>query len=598
MHEVMADNSISSPAAGGSSLRPFRVLILADLAGGVADAPSRTVSSHGCAGLLKEVEPVVQVRVTNRLGVGAPELACTLSFREWADFEPARLVRGHPLLAALGRVRGVLVQATTEELPAAELAARLLGAAGDSELRGAVESSSPPATAAPSRTAGAPAVDSLLGMVDVPAAAAPRTPGSLAEALAAAVAAGSGPAVAQALHAVDQRFTLQLAALADSAPVRELEAAWRGLDLLLHRVAADSPVLIEVQPTSRAEVLDTFYDTHFAREHAGETDPALGMVVLAFAFDRTPRDIEDLQHITRMASSLGIPFLAEVAPEFFGVKQLGLVTTMPDLARKCRGPEYAKWNRLRTEEDALWLNLAFNRPLLRPAWGEPGAEVAGIGWDATAAGPANRPLFGCGAWALAAAVVQGYVAQGLRFPVAGAQGPAVLTGLPTRLTRTGRAEPVVLAVEAAVSDAKALELIESGFAPLVGTAGSDQAYVLSAPSTHAVTRYDTEEATAASFRSATLPNQLFAAVAARTLQKAARSLPRGLTDEEAGTRIHGALLSMLAGGEPAPAPEEVEVEVVPGADGPHLREISVRVRPAFPIYGGPVDLVLGTQALR
>lgn len=597
MHAATADTSITSPTMDGGSPGPFRVLVLADLAAGRSES-TRRLRAGDQAAFLREAEPVVQVRVANRLGVGAPELACTLSFREWADFEPARLARAHPLLGALARVRQVLAQAVAGEVPAGDLAAQLRAAAGETDLCSTIESSSPPAAPAPGHAAGAPAVDSLLGMVDVPASAAPRAPGSLAEALAGAVSAGHGPAVESALRAVDHRLSLQLAALADCAPVRELEAAWRGLDLLRTRVAADSPVIIEVQATTRAEFLDSFYDTHFAPEHAGETDPALGMVVLGFAFDRTPRDTEDLQHVTRMAASLGVPFLAEVAPEFFGVKHLGLVTTMPDLARKCRGPEYAKWNRLRADESSLWLALAFNRPLLRPAWGEPGAEVTGLEWDTTAAGAANRPLFGCGAWTLAAAVLQGYLAEGLRFPVAGAEGPAVLAGLPTRPARVGRTETVTLAVEAALSDAKALELIESGFAPMVGAAGSDRAHFLSAPSAHTVVRYDTEEATAASFRSATLPNQLFASVAARALHKAARSLARGLAEDAVRQQIQNALLTMLTGGESAPAPEEVEVEVVPGADGPHLWDISVRLRPAFAVYGGPVDLVLGTQTLR
>lgn len=594
---MSSDTGTTSAVTSVPGSRPpfvLRVLVLADLAGGRAEA-TRSAEQGALEPLMAALEPALQLRVPNRLGVGAPELACTLSFRRLADFAPDRLARAHPLTTALLRVRAVLADAAGGQTGPGSLAERLLAAAGDGELAALLRER--PATAAPTPPSGGSPVDSLLGMVQAPAVQAAPS-GSLGAALAAAAAAGSGPPVAAALAAVDYRLTLQLATIADAPAVRDLEAAWRGLELLLARVQPGGPVQVEIQPTSKDDFLDAFYDTHFEREHAGEVDPSLGLVVLGFAFDRSPRDTESLQHAARMASSLGVPFVGEVAPEFFGVKQLGLAATMPDLGRKSRGPEYAKWNRLRADESSLWLALAFNRVLLRPAWGEPGAAVDGITWDAAAAGAANRPLFGSGAWALAAAVAQGYLAEGPRFPAAGAEGPALLSGLATRMARVGKAEPTAMAVEAVLGDQKALELVESGFAPLMGAPGSDGAYFLSAPSVHTVARYDTEEATSASFRSATLPYQLFASVAAKALQAAARACPPHGDEEGVKAHVHGQLLALLATAEPSPLADEVEVEVAPAINAAHLWDISVRLRPAFPIYGGSVDLVLGTQAIR
>ncbi|MCU0291359.1 MAG: type VI secretion system contractile sheath large subunit [Thermoanaerobaculaceae bacterium] len=578
----------------------LRVLVLADLAAGRVE-PTCRVTLGDLTDLLARLAPALSLRVPNRLGVGPQELACALSFRALEDFHLDHLARAHPLLQAVARVRGILAAARDGKLAAADLRQQVLAATGDTDLGITLREKlgTHPATEA-ARSGGSP-VDSLLGMVEV-APPAPSASAGLLDALVATLSlspgAVGGPVVEGAVRTFESRLTLQLAALADAAPLRDLDAAWRGLELLLRRVSPSSPATVEVQPTSKADLLDTFYDTHFEREHAGEVDPPLGLVVAAFAFDRSPRDIEDLQHAARMAASLGVPVLLEVAPEFFGVKQAGLVVTMPDLIGKCRGPEYAKWNRLRADDASLWLGLAFNRLLLRPAWGEAGAEVATFGWDAAAAGAANRPLWGSGAWALGAAVLQGYAAEGLRFPVAGAEGPAVLTGLPTRVTRVGKGDPVALAVEATLSDQKALELIESGFSPLVGQPGLGQAYFLSAPSARSVTRYESEEATAASFRSATLPYQLFASMAARALASAAHQCGSGLGEDGVRSRIQAAMLDFLASAEPTTVPEEVDVEVIGSPDSTHLLDVAVRLRPVFPIYGGPADLVLGTQALR
>lgn len=589
MNSDTGTTSAVTPPSGPRRGERLRVLALADLAAGRTEA-TRRIEAGTVQAALAALAPTVQLRVANRLGVGAPELACTLSFRSFDDFAPERLARAHPLTAGLYRLREVLAPAVGGQVGPGSLSERLREACGDGELAALVNTRPAPA-------ASSPAVGALFEMVDLPTAApAPTAP--LGEVLAAAVSAGGGPAVERALAAVDYRLTLQLASIADAPPLRDLEAAWRGLELLLARVPSGGRVLVEVQPVPRADALDAFYDEHFEREHAGETDPPLGLVVVAFPFDRSPRDSEDLQVLARMGASLGVPFLGEVGPEFFGVKQLGLVATMPDLGRKSRGPEYAKYNRLRSDESSLWLALACNRPLLRPAWGEPGAEVRGLGWDAAAAAGANRPLYASGAWALAAAVAQGFQAEGLRFPVAGSEGPALLAGLPTHSVKVGKAESVALPVEVPLSEQKALELVESGFAPLVGVAGSDRAYFLSAPSVHAVTRYDSEEATAASFRAATLPYQLFASVAARELEAAARSCPPRVDADGVKAHVRAELLQFLASAEESPQAEEVEVEVTPAANALHQWDISVRLRPAFTVYGGTVDLVLGTQAMR
>lgn len=588
---------VATPALPG--LRPIstlRLLVLADLAAGRGEAPS-PVTADTLASFLERTAPSLNLHVPNRLGIGPQELPCALAFRTFDDFNVDRLARAHPLLEAVARVRATLEAARGGRPLAAELLPSLLDACGGGELGTAIRErlvSNP--VEAPAHT-GDSAVDSLLGLVAV-ATVPPPTTGLVEGLVNVLTGPGTESALDDALRILDNRLTLQLAVLADAAPLRDLEASWRGLRLLLERLRPDAPVVIEVQPTSKLDLLESFYDTHFEPEHGGKTDRPLGLVLAAFAFDRTPRDIEDLQDAARMAASLGVPFLLEAAPEFFGVKQAGLVVAMPDLAGKCRGPEYAKWNRLRADDASLWLTMAFNRVLLRPAWGDAGTEVASFGWDGTAAGAANRPLWGSGAWALGAAVLQGFAAEGLRFPVAGAEGPAVLTGLQTHLYRIGKAEPVALAVETAISDQKALELVESGFAPLVGLLGLGRAYFLSAPSVRAVARYDSEEATRASFRAATLPYQLFGSAAARALAGAASECAAGLGEDVVRARIHAALLDFLASAEPITEPEEVEVEVIGSPNSIHLLDVAVRLRPAFPIYGGPVDLVLGTQALR
>jgi type VI secretion system protein ImpC len=269
-----------------------------------------------------------------------------------------------------------------------------------------------------------------------------------------------------------------------------------------------------------------------------------------------------------MGESLRIPFLAAVGAPFWGLRQARLLAGLPDLVRKVQGPEYAKWNGLRAEEASLWLCLAANRLLLRNAWSEGGT-----------------PLWGCGAYALAAVLVQGFAAGGVGFPLAGD---------PSRLPDLPGAPPV----EVLLPDAKTLELARIGLSPLTAARGETTAHFPSLPTLHAPKRYDKEEATRSAAIVATLPYQAFGGAAAHALQSLARATGGGLEPEEVRRRFSDGLLAFLAGAEEAPAAEEVEVEVQPSAGDPGIWEVLARLRPKFQIYGGDVDLVLGSVVPR
>ena len=403
----------------------------------------------------------------------------------------------------------------------------------------AAGAASAPAAAAPA-AAGGSALDSLLAQVDVPALQ------------------------------VDSPQAAQANEILQSEAFRALEADWRGVDFLARRAAAHPavPIAIEILPAAKEDFLDAFFDGVFAAEHEGTSEVPLSAVVLGYDFDRAPADVDMLRHAARMGESLRVPFLAAVGAPFWGLRQVKLLAGLPDLVRKLQGPEYAKWNGLRAEEASLWLSLAANRFLLRNAWSA-----------------ADRPLWGSGAYALAAVLAQGFAAGGVSFPLAGEA--AVLADLP--------GEP---AVEVPLADAKSLELARIGLVPLVSTRGEASARLPALPSLHAPKRYVLDEATRAAAVAATLPYQAFAGAAAHALRELGATIDGGLPPEEVKRRCEEGLLAFLAGAEEAPEPAEVEVEVQPDAEAPGLWEVMARLRPKLQISGGEVDLVLGSAVRR
>ena len=582
----------------------LRILALAEFARGAQGAPI-AISKSSFGEVLARLAPRVSARVPDRLGTGKGELTADLCIAALESFSPSKLAEAVAPLADLLAGRRLVEAALRGDLAPSDLATRLPAAFRDAGLGRQVAAAPARGPATPVRPFGtAPTgdIDALLSQVDDPAgAASPLASASLVDVLTAALVPSTGTTGAEragmrtVLSEIDARLTRQTSALCELKEVRDLEAVWRGLKFLVDRIEFRREISLEILSTTRDTLLEDFYEKVFKSEYDGLAEDPLTLVVADFAIDRGLSDLEMLQDAARMASSLRVPFVFAGAPEFFGVRQPGLLATLPDLVQKMRSQEYAKWNRFRQEESSLWVALTANRVLLRDAWGSPGSPVREFAWDARAGEAGGQPLWGSGVWALAAAVAQGFAAEGPRFPLAGAQPPALLENLPLRPYRAGKSEPVPFPLEVMLADKRAWELAECGFAPLVAQAGRDAAFFASAPTFSAPRRYDREEATRASFLAATLPYQLFAGVAGARVERIGREVRRDLPLDQVAAAFTGQMLAFLSECGEQPDPEEVRVEVSPSTDSPQAVEVVVRLRPRFKIYGGDIDLVLGTM---
>lgn len=517
---------------------PLRLLLLADLVPGREEAAPLALAP-GTAGVeeaLAKLAPEIRVTVPDRLGAEVKERSVSLRLTALADFAPAALAAA--ALPDIARARDLLAAGGRGEAAPAEVAAGLPAVAG-----AAPAPNSPPAPSSGS------ALDSLLSQVDLPAKA--PADRSLAELLAGPF--DSPGALAAAAAELARRLHRQGVEIADSAPVRDLEAAWRGA-VRLAQAAGDGPVALELLPAPPGEALEAFFDTVFSAEYEGESPVPLSAVILGFEVDRGPEDVERLRQAARLGESLSVPFLGAVGPGFWGIRQPRLLANLPDLARKVKGPEYGKWNGLRGEEASLWLCLAANRVELRPAHAD-GAAGA---------------LAGAGSYALGEALIRAFREGGARFPP-----PAGFPGT----------------AEVALSESKALEIAAAGLAPLVRTAEEGQVRFLAWPALHAPKRYDRPQATLAAAAAATLPHQAFTGAAAHVLRCLERGA-EGLSLAEIEERFRAGLKAFLATcGEEREEAVAVEVETDP--EQPHLAQVAVRLTPQFTLSGAEVDVVLG-----
>ncbi len=573
----------------------LRLLVVADLA--IDDDGVIPIHRDDLAEVMARQVPGVALKVPSHLVAGArSDLACRLRFPGLEAFASAAIARAVPAMADLVAARSRLAGRRPEgEAELAGLLAELPESVRAGDLGARLR---PPASPLAEGDAGG-GLDALLAQVEVPGE-------------------GPGDAVAEVVAEIDRRLTRQAATISSAPRLAAVEAAWRGLAFLLGHVGDAPEIRVEILSAAKDEFLDAFFERVFHDEYEGASEPPLAAVVLGYPFDRSPRDFERLRDAARMGESLRIPFLASVGPGFWGVKRAGLLATLPDLIGRSRGPEYAKWNRLREEELSLYLALAVNRFLLRDGWASAEEEDAVFPWSAAAAGPKDPPLWGEGVWALAATLVRAFAAGGLRLPAQGVE----LEDLLCRPYGGAKSEPFPSPLEVAFSERRTFELGECGLAPLVARRGEDAARFAQLPTFHHAARYDVEAATRASYLAATLPHQVFAALASQVLQQVDRDLAPGQPDETVERVFRESFTAFLAtaGGDPtaeaaagevtdggsaegeaaegeAPPPPVV-VEIADHPEEPQLRFVHVRLRPAFQVGAGDADLILGIPVPR
>jgi hypothetical protein len=78
------------------------------------------------------------------------------------------------------------------------------------------------------------------------------------------------------------------------------------------------------------------------------------------------------------------------------------------------------------------------------------------------------------------------------------------------------------------------------------------------------------------------------------VERISRQVRRDLSPDQVAAAFTREMLAFLSECGEQPGPDEVRVEVSPSADSPQAVEVVVRLSPRFKIYGGDVDLVLGT----
>ena len=408
----------------------FNLIVVSDLTPGAGGAPRvRAVDKDSLDTLLREIGPTIEIPVG---GGRAP-----VTFQEFKDFRPERLAARVPAVANLLEFRKQVqelaagggsidaVRASLQQLGAYPQLARALEAALETRPE------APAAAPSPSARPAAPVPSgSLFDLVDTggavdPETASPeqveRTTARLIDAVLGGSASGSKP-VPAALRSVGAQAEAAVApmlrAVLRDPRFQELEAAWRGLRLLVRSVDFRAGVRLHVISASRANLMGALRAAALPLADDLRSQGKTCTLLLDFSFDGSE---QELVAIAEEAAPRSLPVIASA----------GLEVAVRDIAAGMGDASQATWVRLRNSQAARWLALAANRFLLRTPYGAAGDPARGLEFEEIT-GPDTPLPWGRPGWILAAFVAGSFARTGWGADFSGRDGSAAVESLPLR----------------------------------------------------------------------------------------------------------------------------------------------------------------------
>ena len=462
-------SSMEKGAGAPASETPLRLLVLGDF-GGSTGGP---VASRRILGVdrdnLEVLPGSLGVRASVELtGQGRIDLA----FRTLEDFHPDRIAERVPVFEAMRDTRRKLEDPRTF----VEAAKAVRAWAGEAPER----PSAPPAE--PASEAGAVMRDLLAGAARQPKRGIDASfEAELKEIVRPHLVPGEDPDRSRLLAAVEGVMAGLMRAILQDPRVKALEAAWRGLDLLVRRVDEEAVKLFVldlsrndlVSDLTAAESLDR---TGLWRRLVGETveTPGAepwGAVVALYEFGPALKDAALVARLAKLARAAGAPVLAGARPGFLGCESLAATPDPDDWRTPPPEEAVALWEAVRSLPEAAWVALALPRLLLRLPYGARTEPIESFAFEEMPGSPEHEGyLWGNPAFACALVLAGAFGEGGWSLKP---ETHAEIADLPTHIvegdieTRITPPSEVVLTVRAAE------RILEAGLVPVLSLKGQD-----------------------------------------------------------------------------------------------------------------------------
>lgn len=301
------------------------------------------------------------------------------------------------------------------------------------------------------------------------------------------------------ITAVDAAISEQLDVILHHPAFQRLEATWRGLAYLVHRVEPGQNVEIAFIPCTVEELRRDFAEATTPLESglfrvlqaegfAGPEGRPYAAMIADLEIGPEPADIALLRRAAAVGEALHAPFIAAASPAFLGLASFADLAHLGDLRQPLSRPELAAFAELRRQDAAGGAALVLPRVLMR-APHEPDARAS----FAYREGVADRTsyLWGSAVHAFAGRLVESFVRYGWCPNIIGARGGGAVDDLPVATGPNGES---IGPVESVIGERAEHLLAQAGFIPLARDPETGGACFTSAPSLREPRYYgETEE---------------------------------------------------------------------------------------------------------
>lgn len=293
---------------------------------------------------------------------------------------------------------------------------------------------------------------------------------------------------------IDEKLSRQMDEILHHAQFQSLESSWRGLKLLVDRTNFRENIKIEILNVSKQDLLDDFEDSPevvqsglykhiYTAEYGQFGGQPVGAIIANYFFDPSAPDVKTLQYVASVACMSHAPFIAAAGPKFFGLESFAGLPDLKDLKDHFEGPQFAKWQSFREQEDARYVGLTVPRFLLRNPYDPQDNPVKTFVYKENVADNHQHYLWGNTAYTFASRLTDSFAKFRWCPNIIGPQSGGAVEDLPLHHFESMGEIETKIPTEVLVSDRREYELASEGFIALTMRKGSDNAAFFSANST-------------------------------------------------------------------------------------------------------------------
>ena len=280
--------------------------------------------------------------------------------------------------------------------------------------------------------------------------------------------------------AVDGLIAALMRAILHHPDFQALEAAWRGVQMLLSRLETDDELQLFLLDLSQEEwaadlrASDLLEKTALAHLLIGPTQQMgavpWALVAGVYSFGGSDAEAEVLGRMAQICACAGLPFVAGAAPSLVGCPEGADLGRHLNECKQLPVGQGRLWRTLRALPEAVWLGLALPRLLLRLPYGSDTAPLDRFAFEEQEVPQHEHYLWGNAIFACCCLLGQNFLHQG-RFQ------PATILeieDLPLHILTKGGERSALPCAEYLLTLQTAEALLEAGLMPLLSFKEQDR----------------------------------------------------------------------------------------------------------------------------